>query len=647
MNAAGIDLAQPVIYPAGLARAGTVSLPALSLQKRAGFLSMLNGLLDQKTATRDVAAARPANRLGSTLVPPAATTKTKGESSESVTGAAQPTVLVQTVPGLIADLQTLPQSLAAVRSPSRGREETEESSAATHAPSAALRDPPTTNTSSGASSLQNSSPTSAQGMAFALRLTWRQPNIAATRFGTASGTPRATASDSAQTVMQSSAAAPESLASRLPALGTRAGSEGAWPKSAGLENSIEVTAPTDQPAGLREVSAPKMEAADPIAVASGTASRQPKELGLPATRPLASMAVDSSRSASFVPDRARFPFPETADRTRIANVPAGSAANPAEAVARSLVDPAVEALAASSPPEAELSVPITLPTEGAQASTACSQLEGRPESATLRRVSRASSRSVSLAPSGAPAAAPSEEENKQDRDVPTPESGTTACAAQVTRSAAQMQTGSPPPGHRPAGPWLDRPAVPGSAALTPAAPQSASVAQSQTATQSAMENSVKTVPPEAQTSPAVLPEWNTSSPRAPLREISFRLSADSSNVDVQVAQRAGRIQVAVRTGDPEVAKSLQSNLGELVGTLEEKGFRTETWTPATVQHAGPAREPAGNRQSQPDGSSSGGGAQDPGQPQHESNQRRPRRSQIPWEESFSTPLAKIREKEQA
>jgi hypothetical protein len=638
VNAAGIDLAQPVIQPAGLARAGAVSLPALSPQKRAGFLSLLNGLLDQKTATRDVAATRPATRLGATLVPPAAASKSKGESSENATSAALPTVLAQTVPGSIADLHPSPPSLAAATSASRLIEEMGESSAATLVPSAASGDLRTTDAPSGASSVHNNCPSPEQETAFALRLTWRQPNIAATRLGMASGVATMAGSAHARAAMESSTAA-EQPVFRAPSLVTVAGSEGVLPKSAGLENPFDGTAPTDQPVGLNDVG-------DHFAGTSETASRQPRDLELPSTLPLASMAAGSSHPVSFVPERARFPSPETADRTRIANVLAGSSVNPAEAVATVRLDPATEALTAFSAPAAELPISITLQTEGAQASTACSQPDGRPEPVTSQRPPLASSRSVSVAPAGAPATGPGDEENTLERDVPTPESDATAGAAQVTRKAAQMQTGSPPPSHRPAGPWLDRPAVPSAAAPTPAAPQSASVAQSQTATQSAMENSVKTAAPETQPSPAVSPEWNTTTPPAPLREISFRLSADSSNVDVQVAQRAGRIQVSVRTGDPEVAKSLQSNLGELVGRLEAKGFRTETWTPATVQHGGPAREPSGNRQSQPDGSSSGGGKQHPGQSQQESNQRRPGRSKIPWQEALAAPPAKIQEEDQ-
>ena len=38
--------------------------------------------------------------------------------------------------------------------------------------------------------------------------------------------------------------------------------------------------------------------------------------------------------------------------------------------------------------------------------------------------------------------------------------------------------------------------------------------------------------------------------------------------------------VAVRTADHELAQSLRTDLGDLVGRLEGKGFKTETWTPS-------------------------------------------------------------------
>ena len=129
----------------------------------------------------------------------------------------------------------------------------------------------------------------------------------------------------------------------------------------------------------------------------------------------------------------------------------------------------------------------------------------------------------------------------------------------------------------------------------------------------------------------------------PIREISLRLAgAASAHVDVQVAERAGRVQVAVRTADQDLARSLQSNLGELIGRLEEKGFRTEAWTPITVTHGGLAiREPStlADSRSQSDGSGSQGGQPDSRQGHQESNQRQQGRWRAQFEETLSMPKA--------
>lgn len=141
-----------------------------------------------------------------------------------------------------------------------------------------------------------------------------------------------------------------------------------------------------------------------------------------------------------------------------------------------------------------------------------------------------------------------------------------------------------------------------------------------------------TPPPalEASQAPATSQEVETKStvrPK-PIREISLRLTmAASADVDVQLAERAGKVQVAVRTGDQELETSLQANLGELVGRLEEKGFRTEAWTPVTLQHGEAVREQltSANNPHHSDDSSSQRGHKDPRHGQHESNPRQPGR----------------------
>ena len=65
----------------------------------------------------------------------------------------------------------------------------------------------------------------------------------------------------------------------------------------------------------------------------------------------------------------------------------------------------------------------------------------------------------------------------------------------------------------------------------------------------------------------------------------MKLSADdSTRVNIDLTARAGKVLVAVRTPDHQLAQSLQTGLADLVGRLESKGFKTETWVPA-VAHA--------------------------------------------------------------
>jgi hypothetical protein len=53
-----------------------------------------------------------------------------------------------------------------------------------------------------------------------------------------------------------------------------------------------------------------------------------------------------------------------------------------------------------------------------------------------------------------------------------------------------------------------------------------------------------------------------------------------SGVDVQVIERAGRLQVAVRTDDADLQSVLREDVGQLVARVEEHGLRTEVWAPS-------------------------------------------------------------------
>lgn len=129
----------------------------------------------------------------------------------------------------------------------------------------------------------------------------------------------------------------------------------------------------------------------------------------------------------------------------------------------------------------------------------------------------------------------------------------------------------------------------------------------------------------------------------PVRDISFHLATDASKVDIQVAERAGKIQVAVRTADSDLGKSLQSNLGDLLGRLQDQGFRTESWLPVNPGHVNTAgttmpKEPSNfadgqgrGGQSHSDGQANGGG--------RHSQQDSGRQQQGRWKSQFDALLS--------
>ena len=120
-------------------------------------------------------------------------------------------------------------------------------------------------------------------------------------------------------------------------------------------------------------------------------------------------------------------------------------------------------------------------------------------------------------------------------------------------------------------------------------------------------------------------ETNPHTPAPPTREISLRVAdVDAAKVDVRLSERAGKVHVAVRTDDREFAKSLQSDLGELVGRLERKGYSTETWTPGERLNSSSTRDMSGSRD---DGSGSGWTQHQGGQSRGDSH----RRARMQWE----------------
>ncbi|MGH7867776.1 MAG: hypothetical protein ACREP9_09155, partial [Candidatus Dormibacteraceae bacterium] len=124
----------------------------------------------------------------------------------------------------------------------------------------------------------------------------------------------------------------------------------------------------------------------------------------------------------------------------------------------------------------------------------------------------------------------------------------------------------------------------------------------------------------------------------PAREIALRLPmGNSPTVDLRISERAGAVHVAVRTQDTDLARSLRSDIGELVGRLDRKGFETETWTPSGTNAMTPWKAEPGRQGGDPRRDGSPGGNPQQNQDQREGRQRQPSKSN--WSEQFTSTIS--------
>lgn len=68
-------------------------------------------------------------------------------------------------------------------------------------------------------------------------------------------------------------------------------------------------------------------------------------------------------------------------------------------------------------------------------------------------------------------------------------------------------------------------------------------------------------------------------PKTPLKQIEVRIPDANGDVTVRLQERAGALQVTVRSADTQVAGSIAEGLPELSRNLDQQGFQAETWTP--------------------------------------------------------------------
>jgi hypothetical protein len=199
----------------------------------------------------------------------------------------------------------------------------------------------------------------------------------------------------------------------------------------------------------------------------------------------------------------------------------------------------------------------------------------------------------------------------------------TNSTGETSRGAAPQQT----PMQTMANPWATNHAVANQTAVSQISSQSVSHS---TPSQSNASQSTKSAN-DVETSPGPQPQ--------PARQISLKLvGEDSAKVSVDLSERGGKVQIAVRSADPELARSLRTDLGDLVGRLESKGFKTEAWVPTTSRHTlatAAEQSDSRNRPDYPRDTGSGTNQRQGRQGQNGSNQRQQARWMAQLEETIA------------
>jgi hypothetical protein len=128
-------------------------------------------------------------------------------------------------------------------------------------------------------------------------------------------------------------------------------------------------------------------------------------------------------------------------------------------------------------------------------------------------------------------------------------------------------------------------------------------------------------------------------PKAPeaLSHILLEVGQSANEkVLVRLVQQAGELRLAVRTDDAELTHGLQQGLSDLVGKLQENGYRTEAWKPVQAAMApAPAAESqnTSNHSNQQDAPTHSGGSQHDGGQRHQNQSNTPR-----WVEELESSL---------
>jgi hypothetical protein len=126
--------------------------------------------------------------------------------------------------------------------------------------------------------------------------------------------------------------------------------------------------------------------------------------------------------------------------------------------------------------------------------------------------------------------------------------------------------------------------------------------------------------------PVETPQTQPKPAAAPVKDISLQVTqAGAQKVEIRLVQQSGELRVAVRTGDSDLAHGLQQGLSDLVGRLQESGYRAEAWRPdgTTVQSTpvGESRTSSGGSQNEDSRGHSSGSYQQEGEERQNQSQR--------------------------
>ena len=135
------------------------------------------------------------------------------------------------------------------------------------------------------------------------------------------------------------------------------------------------------------------------------------------------------------------------------------------------------------------------------------------------------------------------------------------------------------------------------------------------------------------------PRHTAELPKAPepLNNIVLQVGQSAGEkVQVRLVQQSGELRLAVRTDDSELAHGLQQGLSDLVGKLQDGGYRTEAWKPVQSPVAAAATAETQNSSNQ---SHQGDSQSQPGSQQQDGGQRQQNQSNRPrWVEELESSL---------